>query len=479
MKDNNWAQSEFENIDLGDKRLNSRLIKIAGQLVASPESPINKACENWGGTKAAYRFFQNDSVNYKSIVAHHAQRTKSRAENEEVVLAIQDTTYFNYTHHPKTSGLGLLSRYNGSHKEVLTKGLYMHSTLAVTAEGLPLGILDQKISTREVLPKEMTRKMKKAYNSNLPIEEKESFRWLESMRSAHNIFSDEDKKVVTIADREADIYDLMLLADELGTHYLIRASRNRKVNKTSICSENSGEMVWDCMEKKTVQGQLEIEVPKSEEDPARTAVCSIRFGKIKMLPTRFFNGDKSKNRKLELDVDVVYVKEEKPPKGVKKIEWMLYTSIPVHCFDDALEKVRWYCLRWRIEVYFKVIKSGFNVEKCRLETAERLIRYLSVISVVAWRVFWLTMVARYSPNEKSSSFLSDEEWKVLFVKFSRAKKIPQKPPSIKEAVFWIARLGGFLARKGDGFPGITHVWRGLKKLTDMVIGLRLYADIYG
>lgn len=342
-----------------------------------------------------------------------------------------------------------------------------------------LGILDQKITAREVLSKEKSEKKKRSHNIALPIEEKESVRWLDSMRSTHAIFKGQDKKVVTVADREADIYDLFLLADELDTHYLIRATANRKVNKTAMYSDISGEMLWDCMAKKSVEGQIEIEIPKTEDHPKRTAVCSIRFGKIKMHPSWNFKGDKSKDRNLALDMHVVYVEEEKPPKGVSKVEWMLYTNIPVNCYDDAIEKVKWYCLRWRIEVYFKVIKSGFNVEKCRLETAERLIRYLSVISIVAWRVFWLTMVARYSPKEHASSFLSDEEWKVLFVKFNPARKIPKKSPSIKEAVCWIAQLGGFLARKGDGRPGNTHVWRGLKKLTDMVIGLRSYTNIYG
>jgi len=136
-------------------------------------------------------------------------------------------------------------------------------------------------------------------------------------------------------------------------------------------------------------------------------------------------------------------------------------------------------LRWKIEIYFKVIKSGFNVERCRLETADRLVRYLAVVSIVAWRVYWLTLVSRTSPTRQAADFLTEDEWKILFVRFNPKSKIPKRSPSLRKITLWIARLGGFLARKGDGSPGIMHVWRGLKKLADMMLGMRIYGDICG
>jgi hypothetical protein len=140
-----WAKSEFEGINLGDKRLSDRLIKIADYFIGSPESPINKACRKWGDTKAAYRFFQNKNINYTDVVDHHASKTKERSKDETLVLAIQDTTYYNYTSHPKTTGLGILSRFTGKYKkDILTMGLYMHTTMAVNADGTTLGLLNQK-----------------------------------------------------------------------------------------------------------------------------------------------------------------------------------------------------------------------------------------------------------------------------------------------------------------------------------------------
>lgn len=478
MDSSDWAKEEFDGIILGDKRLSDRLIKITNQFISSTESPINKACGNWSGTKAAYRFFQNNSVDYKDIINHHSQVTRTRANNEDVVLAIQDTSYFNYSHHPKTQGLGILSRFTGKYKkDILTKGLYMHSTLAINTDGLPLGLLDQKITAREVLSDEKIAVKKRSHNIALPIEEKESIRWLNSMRKTASIFENENKKIVTIADRESDIYDLFLLAQELDTHYLIRASHNRKINKSAIHSENSGEMLWEYMGKQQTKGEVLVNVPKTEKLAKRVAKCAIKFGKIKVLPPRSFKGNKA--QKLELTVFTIQVVETEPPKGVNSIEWVLHTNIPILNYENAIEKIKWYCLRWRIEVYFKVIKSGFNVENCRLLTAERLIRYLAVISVVAWKVFWLTMVSRTSSFTTVSELLEDDEWKILFAKFNPGIQIPTEPPKLKKVICWIAQLGGFLARKGDGSPGITHIWRGLQKLFDMVKGARIYGEICG
>jgi hypothetical protein len=478
MSASDWANKEFEGVKLGDKRLNERLSKIAEQFLATPQSPINKACQNWGETKAAYRFFQNDHVDYLDIVNHHANQTKLRCTDENTILAIQDTTYFNYTDHPKTKGLGVLSRFSGKHKkDIFTMGLYMHTTLAVTTEGLPLGVLDQKITAREVLPKEKSELKKRSHNIALPIEEKESIRWLNSMNATCSVFNSQSKRIVTVADREADIYELFLHAKELNTHFLIRASQNRKINKSTIHSEVSGEMLWDFMAKQNSLGKTLIKVPRKENQPKRVAKCNIKVGKVRVLPTRHFKGSKSRN--LELDIYVIQVVEENTPKGASKIEWMLYSSMPVLNYDDAIEKIGWYCLRWRIEVYFKVIKSGFNVEKCRLETAERLIRYLAVIGIVAWRVFWLTLVSRTTPNKLSTCVLSDEEWKVLYLHFHPKRKIPKRVPTVKTVTRWIAQLGGFQARPADGQPGIIYITRGLHRLEDMLVGFRLYGCICG
>lgn len=476
MNSSDWASKEFDGIDLGDNRLSKRLVKIVDKFTRCTESPINQVCETWSQAKAAYRFFQNENVDYKKIVAHHAKATQKRFEDENVVLAIQDTTYFNYSDHPKTKGLGLLSRFTGKYKkDIMTSGLYMHSTLAINTDGLPLGLVDQKISSREVADNRPTGEIRSSFNRKLTTEEKESVRWLDAMRSSVNLFK--DKTVVTIADREADIYDLFLLGEELKTHYLVRASHDRRINKNTIHSEKSGTKLRDFMKSRKYIGNIDIEVPAKKNKPKRIAKCGIKVGTIKLLAPR--NLKKGTTEHRELTLYSVQVVEKNPPKGFVKLDWILHTNIPVKCYEEALEKVKWYCLRWRIEVYFKVIKSGFNVEDCRLETADRLIRYLAVVSIVACRVFWLTMASRATPNLAATVILTEIEWKALYFRFNPGKQRPKKIPSIKQVTIWIARLGGFMARKHDGIPGITHIWRGIEKLADIIRGVELYSKIYG
>jgi len=478
MDSKKWAEKEFEMVDLGDERLNQRLVKISQQILESPESSLNKACGNWSETKAAYRFFQNDTVNYQDIIQTHAEMTQARAEQENTILAIQDTTYYNFSNHPKTKGLGVLSRFKGKHKdEILTMGLCMHTTLGITPEGLPLGILDQNIFSRKELPLEEKKLKKISHNIALPIEKKESIHWLDSMRKTISHFKGQNKKIVTIADREADIYDMFLLANRINTNVLIRASHNRKINKTAIHSDISGEMLWGFMKKQKSKGTIQVRVPRKDCKPEHLATCDVKFSKITVLPPQNYKGSKEGN--LSLDIYAIHVLEKNPPKDSTKIEWILLTNIPIITFKEAMEKIRWYCLRWRIEVYFKVIKSGFKAEDCRLENADRLIRFLAVLSIVAWRVYWVTLVSRTTPDSSALLFLNEFDWKILFVKFNSNKNIPKRPPSMKQITLWIAQLGGFLARKGDGNPGVTHIWRGLKKFSNMIEGAQLLKNIYG
>jgi hypothetical protein len=169
----------------------------------------------------------------------------------------------------------------------------------------------------------------------------------------------------------------------------------------------------------------------------------------------------------------VYAYEVNPPENEEAVEWMLLTNLPITTFQEACEKVQWYCLRWRIEMYFKVLKSGFKVEDCRLATADRLMRYLAVLSVVAWRLFMITLIARTEPDTSCTEFLSDPEWKILFRTVNKGKSLPEKVPAIGEVIIWIARLGGFLARKSDGMPGTLTLWRGWKRVTDLTEGWNL------
>lgn len=182
-----------------------------------------------------------------------------------------------------------------------------------------------------------------------------------------------------------------------------------------------------------------------------------------------------KHRKEELpnlSVYAVYVVEKNPPEKTIPLEWILLTNLTISNYEEAIEKVRWYCLRWRIEIFHKILKSGLKVENCRLQTAARLIRYLTIMSIIAWRIFFITLIARVNPDLPCVILLKEEEWKILYIKKYKTKPTT-KVPSIQEAILWIAQLGGYLGRKKDLEPGPIVIWRGWKRLFDLTNGWKL------
>jgi len=466
-----WAREELGNVDLGDPRRSARLIKLCGQLSAMPESSINQACGDWTETKAAYRFFQNNNVAVEDILAAHRAKTAERAEQHPTVLALQDTSYLVYTSHRQTTGLGELSVKKGKRVEkISSQGLVMHSCLAVTTAGVPLELLDQQLFAREERPEDQLR-----HHNELPIEEKESYRWLEVLKHSQQLRG--DTQLVTVCDREADIYEFFQLSAALGAPVVVRANHDRVINKRSMYTEKAMVKLWSHLERQPCAGQFAIEVPvrRATKHTAprvpRLATVEVRFVAFTLNPPKRLSSTLP-----NLALSAIYVRETAPPADEPPIEWMLLTNLPIKNFDQAYEKVRWYCLRWRIEMYHKVLKSGFRIEHCRLGDAQRLIRYVTVMSIIAWRIFMLTLLARTYPEAPCTTLLTDLEWQVLYRTMNKTSSLPSKPPSLCEVTDWIARLGGFLARKHDGQPGTMALWRGWKRLTDLTQGWLLATE---
>jgi hypothetical protein len=343
----------------------------------------------------------------------------------------------------------------------------MHSTLALTTEGLPLGLLDQKIIARKA-PSEV----KKRGSRKVPIEQKESYRWLESLQVTNDRCGGGSTEVVTICDREADIYELFRLGDKIGASLLVRANFDRVVNKDVGSGEN-GARLWEHIKTMPVVGEYSINLPARNEDPERVAEIELRFGPFSLnAPTDFKIESDSEGKNIAMHA--IYVVEKNPPAdGHAKLEWMLLTNRPVTDFLGACEMVRWYGCRWRIEMFHKILKSGYRIEACRLSDGIRLSKYLAVMSIVAWRMFLITFISRTDPDLSCESLLSAEEWKVLFTRMNRCETIPKQAPTVRQVVRWIAQLGGFLARKHDGEPGTIYLWRGWKRLADLAEGWTL------
>ena len=304
----------------------------------------------------------------------------------------------------------------------------------------------------------------------LPVEGKESYRWIEALIKTKELANDID--VITVCDRESDFYDFFKTANRLNAKVLVRARVNRAVNKKSRYTSMDIVKLWDHLAAMPEAGTFQVSIPKYEKRIARTATVSVKFGSFRFNPP--VNHIKHRTEELpDLDMNAIYVFEPNPPAGVEALEWMLLTNIPITSFADALEKIKWYCLRWRIEMFFKVLKSGLKVEDCRLGTADRLVKYLAIMSIIAWRLFMITLLARTDPGKPCTDLLTEFEWKVLFMKVNKGKELPENVPSVGEVVVWIARLGGFLARKGDGFPGTITLWRGWRRLADLTDGWQI------
>lgn len=481
-----WASDEFVDINLGDKRLNSRLIKLCDSFSESPESPINQACADWAETKAAYRFFQNKNVDVEQIMSAHRGKTLVRAASHRTVLALQDTSYLIYTNHPKTEGLGKISLKNGKNiDKIYSRGLVMHTCFAVTTKGTPLGLFEQKIFARQLHP-EHERRTAGGRNIQdvLPVEEKESYRWIKSLETTTMVST--NTQIITVCDRECDFYDFFKAADKNGSVVVVRASQNRTINRGSRYAEKGVTRLWGHILSQPTAGTYTIDISSRQKTRhckgrmPRTAQMDVKFCSFSMNPPR--NNPKHKKEVLpDIHMYAIHVLERNPPEGDDAVEWMLLTNQPVTTFTEACERVHWYSLRWRIEMYFKVLKSGFRVEMCRLGTADRLICYLTVMSIVAWRLFMITLIARTNPSLPCSVLLSKLEWTVLEVKSSRSGNLPATPPSIADVLISIAKLGGYLARKADGPPGNLALWRGWKRLQDIAEGwsLALRCDICG
>jgi len=252
------------------------------------------------------------------------------------------------------------------------------------------------------------------------------------------------------------------MAQENQAPLLVRADDNRRLEDEQV------KHLWPKLEQQTVQGELTVHITGNDKRKERDAVVSMRFCTIKLRPPW-----RPEQKKLPVvTLQAILVREENPPENLadlgdhEPIEWMLLTNTPVTNFEEAVQVVEWYCCRWQIEVFHKIIKSGCLVENSMLQTAKRLQNYIALMCVIAWRLQWLTYINRTDPDLPCIHILTTIEWQALYMRIHKTTKFPEKLPSVRQAVRWIAQLGGFLGRKSDGEPGITAIWRGWQRLQD-------------
>jgi hypothetical protein len=403
-----------------------------------------------GHYKIDISVFANGRVNPQALIAPHRLNTIERMKQYSMVLCIQDTSALDFSSHRSTKGLGPYSTASG------TLGLLMRSVLAVSPDGIPLGLLYQFIWSREEYPTQ-----KKAQRRKLPIEAKESFKWLKALEESLENIPNTIKRV-TVGDREADIYEFFQKAIQLGEHLLIRAIQNRRIT-------GEYEHLFEQIDSIPEMGQCLVNIPRKPERnlPPRQTKLSIRYCPVNICAAQ------NKTQKLIKSVELyaVYAREAEAPEGEEPIEWLLLTTVPVTNLSEAIQKIEWYWERWKIERFHYTLKSGCRIEELQLETSDRLINAITLYSIIAWRLVWLTYQARVTPNESCEIILETQEWQALYCVVHKTKTPSEHPPTLQEAVLMLAKLGGFLGRKHDGEPGVKVLWRGLQKFNQGMLFL--------
>lgn len=442
-----WAMEEFGGAELGDGRLRQRLIKLAARFADKPTASIPGACADWAETQAAYRFFDQAradkrGLGWQTVLAPHIAQTEARMRQHPVVLCLQDTTELDFNGQD-ILGLGPLS-YEAQ------RGMYLHPTYVVTPEREPLGITDAWMWARHT----------KDGDGNRPGI-RESLRWTEGYeRIAETAQTMPGTRLVYVADREADILELMQRAHALGNpaDWLIRSQHNR-------CLPDGGKL-WAAVLAGPALGEIEFQMPARPGQAARTVRQQV-FACPISLPAEQLG---------RMQVSCFIAREIDAPAGVKPVEWRLLTNRRAESFEAIVELIDWYRCRWEIETFFNVLKNGCRVEALQLGHLAKIELALTVYMVVSWRLARLVRLGRTHPELAATSLFTDEEWKGAYI--LAKKPVPKAPPTIREVIRQIAMLGGFLGRKNDGEPGVKTLWLGFQRVRDFVQGVKHMQAIY-
>jgi len=466
-----WVIEELANLSLGDKRLNKRAEKLVAKLSRNASQSLPSACGGWSETKAAYRFFDNERVESEKIDESHLKATLLRMSQEKVVLIPQDTTVLNFSKQFERKDTGPTIRD-------ATKGMYLHCALAVTPQKVCMGVVSSTQWYREALQK-LSKKARRQKNYTTPIEKKESYRWLENYHRANEYAAQlPNTLIVSIADREGDIYDIYEEAQEVFSkaetkaHYLIRAKTDRK-----LCTpedEVNEHKIKSRLRSDAPLGQLVIHVSATQKRKARDAHMTVYAKHVAIaLPDK----RKKEPSYTPVKVTAILCVELHPPVGCDTIEWLLLTDLSVATFEEACEKIHWYTCRWQIEIFFKILKSGCTIEKLQL-TDKNFRACLSFYKIIAWRILYLVIIGRECPDLSCECVFSKEEWQTTYV-VVRRKKPPALVPSLNEMIRMIASLGGYLNRKSDPEPGVKTMWLGLKNLQEHIKAKEAFEAVYG
>jgi len=467
-----WALDEMESVELGDKRLDKRVVQVLSAFGNRPTASIPTACGGHAEITAAYRLFNNERVISQAVLQPHYDRTKQRVAENPVVLMVQDTTEIDLTR-PEVQVVGA-GPMDGSSR----RGAFLHLMEAFTPDGTPLGAVWTDMWTRPDEGVLLSQDDKQRQRKVTPIEDKESYRWLEGLRQARAVAEDVPTTTcVCVADSEADIYEVLAepRGTERTTEWLIRACYDRSLDGVDEEQEQTAHLRAAVMaapvlftQRITVRGRT----PKTgcetrgrrQPRTDRNAEVEVRATTVTLKPPR-----RPDRRLVPVTANVVLVRELNPPEGDEPVEWILVTTLPINTADDVRTIIQYYTVRWMIEVLFRVLKSGCRVEHRRFEHIDRLLPCLAIYVIVAWRTLMVCRMGRSCPDVDCEAIFEPEEWKAVYMVVKREKP-PKQPPRLEEIIRLIGQLGGWVNRPNrKDLPGVQTIWLGLQRMHDLAL----------
>ncbi len=446
-----WVEDEMADLNTGEKRLDKRTKKVLQALIDKPNKAFTQQFNSAGELKACYRLFDSDLITPECILEPHLKKTVERITLCKVVVIASDSSSLNYTTRSSNPDSGYISSNNA-------QGFFIHNSLATTLDRQPLGVVSTKFWTRSKEKPE-----KKLHRDYLPIEEKESCKWIESYAIANTIAKQiPQTEIIYVADREADIIELFeeatkTLKKENGAHLVVRCKHDRAVVPTE---ENENIKLFKFGKIAPIVGQCEFELRnRSTHRVLRKVKQEIRASSVCIRPA-YRPGVKSK----EVILNLVLLQEIDPPEGAEPVIWYLLTTLPIKSEEDLNKIIQAYLARWDIETLFRTFKTGCRVEERSLRTSDRLYPMFALFLIVAWRINSLSRISRINPELPCTVIFSEMEWKSAYAAINKSMKPSETIPSVREMLIMIARLGGYLNRKSDPEPGAEVIWRGLEYL---------------
>jgi hypothetical protein len=474
-----WVLEELKAANLNDERLNKRFFELLNQLAKRPTASIPAACGGAAEMAAAYRWFDNAKVTFEKVLQPHIKSTRRRIASQRRVVLVQDTTEVNVTRpQQQVEGAGPL---DGDSR----RGVLLHLLHAFTPDGTSLGTLHATVLVRSD-EKPLNATKSRAQRQAIPIEEKESYRWVVALRQAQaEARLLPETEFVCVADSESDIYELLVeaAAGPGNAHYIVRACQDRALildSAEAIAEEEVPDSLRSRLLAAPVFYRTKISVrgrkakvsceDRGRRQPRKSRIADVEVRAVSVT----FRPPGRHDRKLPpLSMNAVIVRELNPPEGEPAVEWILLTDLPIETVEQVREIVDNYCTRWLIEVFFRTLKSGCRVEKRRFEHIDRLLPCLALYLIVTWRTLYVCRLGRSCPEISCEAVFERSEWQPVY-RVVCNREPPRKPPALQEMIVLIAQLGGYVNKKRKDPPGPQTVWLGLQRMHDFSLCWKLF-----